>query len=187
VQAIVADGKGRQALVEHPYTTRGRRGAEALLRRLTAKQGRLAFVSGQARRAAGGLVVSPACLVWQDGDRRTALQPWVERGSEAGQESLPGALPPRTGDPVLDYLREVQEELGEAMLLGLARADDLLARRWRELVGQGEAVGFARLVGPVARLAEALEQRAHTLRWDSGPAATALLEVAALARLARDV
>lgn len=187
VQAVVTDRVGQQAIVEHPYTTRGRSGAEALLRRLTAKKGRLVFVSGQARRVAVGLVVSPACLVWQDGDRRMALQPWVERGSGAGQESSLGALSPRTGDPVLDYSREVQEELGELLLLGLARADDLLARRWRELVGQGEAVGFARLVGPVARLAEALEQRAHTLRWDSGPAAMALLELAALVRLARDV
>jgi hypothetical protein len=187
VQAVVSDGEGRQALIEHPYTTRGRAGAEALLRRLTGNQGRLVFVAGQARRAAGGLVVAPACLVWEDGGRRSALQPWVERGPGDGESAPLGDLTPRTGDPVLDYVQEVQGELGELLLLGLSRADDRLARRWRELVGRGEAVGFARLAELVARLAEALEQRAHAARWDPGPAAAALLELAALARLAQDI
>lgn len=187
VQALVADVKGKQALIEHPYTTRGRSGAEALLRRLTAKEGQLLFVAGKVRRGMPGLIVQPSCLVWQDGDRRVGLQPWVERGGAADADSPLGLVSPQAHDPVLHYLRELQDELGELLQLGLARADDQLARRWDELVRQGEAVGFARLVEPVARLANILLQRAHTLRWDPAPGAAALLELAALARLARDV
>jgi hypothetical protein len=36
-------------------------------------------------------------------------------------------------------------------------------------------------------LAEALAHKAHTLRWDPGPAGRAVLELAALARLAQDL
>ncbi|MFO0845604.1 MAG: hypothetical protein U0797_25000 [Gemmataceae bacterium] len=186
-QAVVADARGRPALIEHPYTTRGRSGAEALLCRLGEGQGQLAFVSGLARRSPAGLVVRPTCLVWQEGDRRTAVQPWVERGGEAGPEAPRGTLTPRAGDPVLDYFGEVQEGLGELALLGLARADELAARRWRELVGRGEGVGFTRLSGVVADLAGALEGRAPALRWDPSGAASAALALAALVRLARDV
>src|SRR3712207_6949266 len=61
-----------------PYTTlfrSGRAGAEALLARLTAGKGELLFVAGQVRRSMAGLVIHPVCLVWQEGNVRTALQP----------------------------------------------------------------------------------------------------------------
>jgi hypothetical protein len=187
VQAILVDAAGKRALLEHPYTTRGAAGAEALLARLTAGPGELRFVSGHVRRAMRGLVIHPVCLVWEHGGKRTALQPWVKRGQPASRDGEPAELPRKAEDPLLDYLAQLQDELGELYLLGLARADAMAAGRVRELARRGEAVGFARLAARVAALAEALEQKAHTLRWDARPATEVVLELSALARLAQDV
>lgn len=187
VQALVRDARGRQAVLLHPYTSRGKAGAEALLARLTAGKGSLLFVSGLVGRAMGGLVIRPTCLVWQEGDRRTALQPWVEHADEVPDEPDSTEGGARPGDPVEGHPRRIQEQLGELLLLGLTRTDDLLARRWRDLVQEGEGIGYARLATRVAALVEPLEQKAHTLRWVPESAARALLELAALTRLAADV
>jgi hypothetical protein len=187
VQALLVDAKGRPALLEHPYTTRGAAGAEALLARLTAGEGELRFVSGHVRRTMRGLVIQPVCLVWEQDGKRTALQPWVERGRAGSRDGEAVELPRKAEEPLLDYLAQVQDELGELYLLGLARADAAAAGRVRELARRGEAVGLARLAERVGGLAEALKQKSHTLRWDARQAATVMLELTALARLARDV
>jgi hypothetical protein len=187
VEATLVDRDGKQALLSHPYTTRGRAGSEALLLRLTAPEP-LRFVSGTVRRAVGGLVIHPACVVWEAEGRRAALQPWVERvtegqaGAAAGQEESG-----EPGDVLAHYLGALRSALGELLLLGLARADALVARRWAELVARGEALGFARLAGRLRRLAELLAGKAHTLTWDVRGAARALLEAAVVVRVAHDV
>lgn len=186
VQALVADGCGREALLVHPYVTRGAAGAETLIARLQSKD-ELRFASGVVRREARGLVMQPVCLVWEQGGKRVALQPWVEGGGVSAKEVAAGEMGEGTGDAVGELLRQVQETLGEVCLLGLARADEPLAKRVRELVRQGEGVGFVRLAGHVAALAEVVEQKAHTLRWEMRAAAKVVLELAALMRLARDV
>jgi hypothetical protein len=48
-------------------------------------------------------------------------------------------------------------------------------------------VGFARLSARIDRLAQRLEQKAHTLHFDARSAAGLVLELAVLARLARDL
>jgi hypothetical protein len=126
------------------------------------------------------------CLVFQDGTRRTALQPWVEQRAGAAGAAAPAAGE-RAADPLADYLVELQAALGELFVLGLQRADGLVARRWREVQRRGEAVGFARLARHATVLADALEQKSHTLHWDARPAARKLLDLAVLARLAQDL
>jgi hypothetical protein len=187
VQALLVDRRGRKALLVHPWTTRGAAGAEALLARLTSSGEGLLFVSGLVSRAMGGVVVRPVCLVWQDQGRRSALQPWVERQSEVREATATGEVSLTAEDASLEYIGTLQRQLGELIVLGLARADAHAARAWGELVRQGEAVGFGRLAARVAGLATALEQKAHTLRWDVRAAGGMLLELAALARLAQDM
>src|SRR5262249_12003000 len=84
------------------YTSRGRDGAEALVTMLGSPPGRLRFVSGPVRSGAAGLVVQPACLVWEGKAGRIALQPWVEPrpAAAAGQPAgAPAAAAGRRGAP----------------------------------------------------------------------------------------
>jgi hypothetical protein len=187
VQAALLDAGGRHVRLLHPYTARGHDGAEALLAGLTGRPQDLRFVSGPVRRSATGLVIHPVCLVWQDGAGRTALQPWIDRRpAEAGDGPAP---PPEAhpADPVGEYLRRLQEELGELLVLGLRRADARVARRWQELGQQGEAVGLVRVAGRVAVLGAALGSKSHTLSWDAQSAGRALLELTVLVQMAQDL
>jgi hypothetical protein len=130
-------------------------------------------------------------VVVQDGQRRFALQPWIEQpsvaagGSPAGHAA--GEPPAATDDPLGGFLRQLHAALGDLFLLGVQRADDLLTRHWRELQRQGEAVGFGRIAERVAALAELFEQRRRTLQWDSQSAARRVLELAVLARMVQDL
>jgi hypothetical protein len=187
VRALLLDGRGQRMLLAHPYTSRGQAGAEALLARLSEQPGTLRFVSGPVQRGAGGLLIQPVCLVWQDGAKRSALQPWIEQ--RPGENSTNNQASPttRSGDPLSDYLVNLQGALAELFVLGLQRSDSLVARRWRELQNQGEAVGFARLASRLCPLTDTLEQKSHMLRWDERTAGRHLLQVAALVRLAEDI
>ena len=189
VRATLIDVRGNRAALEHPFHSRGRGGFEALLGRLA--QGppeALRFVAGPARLGPRGLVLSPTALVFQDASARQVLQPWIDRAA-----GVPGAPAPARGlvsqpaDPIDDYPQQLATALGEVILLGLQRADGHAVRTWRELARFGTAIGFDRLTHPVAALADALDQKSHTPRWDMRPAARIVLEVTALARLASDV
>jgi hypothetical protein len=186
VRAVLQDTQGQRALLVHPYTSRGEAGTEALLAGLHRAPESLRFVSGPVRRTAVGLEIHPVCLVWEEGNTRRALQPWVEQRPGEG-EHPPGEPADLSEDAGGEYLRLLQEALGELLVLGLQRSDPRMAQHWRELHHQGEAVGLARLAGRIARLAEALEQKAHTARWESRAAGEALLRVAALVRMAQDL
>jgi hypothetical protein len=187
VQAILRDKAGGTMLLEHPYTSRGRAGAEALLGRLTGGKGDLRFVSGKVRPSAGGLRVEPFGLVWQVGDKRDLQQPWIDGRADEPSGDSGASEGSRTEDAIQGYARRVQELIGELIVLGLRRADGPTVRLWSDLAERGAAVGFARLSGRVAELARHLEARSHTLRWDHAPAVRATLELAGLLRLAGDV
>jgi hypothetical protein len=186
VRAILLDAGGRRVTLVHAFTSRGQDGAEALLAMLGSSPDGLRFVSGPVRRGPTGLVVHPVCLVWQDGKGRTALQPWVDRNRTAGGgDEAPH--PATVTEPLGEYLRRLQEGLGELFVVGLQRADAALARRWQELQRQGESVGLARMAGAVTALAAALEKKSHVVRWDWQAAGRAVLRLAALVRLAQDL
>jgi hypothetical protein len=187
VQAVLLDAGRRRVLLQHPYTSRGQDGAEGLLALLASTPQNVRFVSGSVRRRALGLVIHPVCLVSQDGTSRTALQPWVERrpAASGAAEAHHGALP--AGDPIGEYLRRVQEELGDLLVLGLQRADAAAVRRWQELQRQGEAVGLVRIAVRVGVVAEALAKKSHTLNWDWQAAGRSLLQLSVLVRMAQDL
>jgi hypothetical protein len=186
VRAVLRDAGGRRLHLGHPFTSRGESGAEALLARLTAEPQGVRFVSGAVRRATAGLVIHPVCVVWQEGPRRTAVQPWIDRAPAAGAAEA-HHVAAAEADPLREHLQRLQEEMGELFVLGLQRADGRVARRWQELQRQGEAAGLARLAGRVAVLADALDRKGHTLRWDWQAAGRALLQLAVLVRMAQDL
>jgi hypothetical protein len=186
VRAVLVDARGARAALAHAHTSRGAAGTEALLTLLGERPGDVRFVAGPVRREATGLVLRPVCVVYQDGGRRAALQPWVERGAggAGGSRPLPGAAP---CEPLAEALAELVAALGDLFVVGLARADDQTARRWAELGRRAGASGLARVARPVTRLAAALEQKRHALHWDWRPAARLVLRLAVLARLALDL
>jgi len=189
VYALVRDAAGTQALLVHPYTSRSREGTEALIARLKGQPDTLRFVAGQARLAGGGVVLSPLSLIFQDGSTRTMLQPWIDRAAAStGAAVEPSAGGPSAGptDPAGEFPDQLLDAVGEQWLLGLQRADERTAGHWRELAERGAALGFERLLRPVARLADTLDEKRHTLRWEAEPAARALLEIGLLAHLAHD-
>ncbi|HTU22941.1 MAG TPA: hypothetical protein VMG10_33190 [Gemmataceae bacterium] len=187
VRATLLDRHGQRLLLAHPYSSRGAAGSEALLARLLMQPGDLRFVSGPVQRGVLGLMIQPVCLIWQDSGKRTALQPWIEQrsGSSAADHLL--SAPAHLTEPLRDYLIHLQNSLGELFVLGLQRSDPLVARRWQELWRQSEAVGLTRLAKRIAPLAESLEQKRHTLRWDTRAAGQHLLQTAVLARMAQDL
>lgn len=186
VQAVLLDAHRQSAALVFPYLSRGRAGAEVLLARLTEAPDRLRFVSGPVRRGPSGLVVEPVCLVFQNDAGRVALQPWIDGGQRAS--AAPQDAPsPRTGDPLLQFLGELQSALEELLALGVQRADAQAARRWRELQQRAESIGLARFSVSLRQLADSLDSKAHDLRWDARPAAGAVLRSAVLLRLALDM
>jgi hypothetical protein len=196
VRAILRDARGGVAALEHPFDSRAEEGTNALLEQLTLQPANLRYVAAHARLGPIGLVLAPVALVFQDGasNRRQAIQPWVDRPARAGTPSSDvrptsskSAPATRVVDPAEEYPRQLLSSLGELVLLGVGRADAHSAGHWRELARFGEAVGFHRLTRPVSALANALEQKQHTPRWDPTVACRSALEVAVLARLALDL
>lgn len=188
VAALLHDAEGNQAALIHPYTERGREGAEALLSRLSACSEELRFVAGRVRLRAAGLMIAPIALVFQEPNTRSVLQPWVDRSERTGDGAgLPASRRSVTPtDPIVRYPGQVMEALGELLLLGLDRADERVGRYWQELHRHGAALGFVRFLDPMNRLIDALEQKSHTTRWDWQPAAGWIIEMAGFAHLAAE-
>lgn len=180
VQAVLVDTAGNRARLVHPYLSRGRDGTEALLGLLGRRPDAVRFVAGHVHLSATGPVINPLALVYEEGERRMMLQPWVDR-----QEGLvAGSMPPASAadrtprDPLAAYRQSLLDALGELFLLGLAQADDAALRYWRDLHRQGASLGFTRSLRPLAQLVSSLEQKCRTLEWDADNASTALLELA---------
>jgi hypothetical protein len=188
VQAILVDGKGKQALLSHPWTSRGKSGAETLLARLTNTASKILFVAGRVQRSAQGLIIHPTAVVFEENGVRSTLQPWIEQKEETTQEQqAEDAVDPASGDVLAQYIQQLLVQIGELWVLGLGRVDPIATKSWQSLQTQGEALGFSRLTRRVEKLTKALEERLHTSRWNPRAAAEATLELAGLARLAQDI
>ena len=201
VRATLRDAEGGAALLRHPYLSRAREGAEALLRLLAARPQTVRFVAGRVQRRAESLLVAPVAVVYEAEGRRRMLQPWVEGGADA-PAGVPGApqgehLPapfetgdgPQAGpgpevDPLAAHLADLENGLGETLLLGLRQAVTDQARAWRALQRRTVALGLHRLDSTLERLAGGLEGQAGTLHWEPGPSIRAALELAALLQIA---
>jgi hypothetical protein len=196
VQATLRDAEGGAALLRHPFLSRAREGAEALLRLLTAYPAAVRFVSGRVQRRAGSLVVAPVAVVYEAEGRRRMLQPWIEGGAGPQEEHLPAASemvdgrqagPGQEVDPLAAHLADLEAALGETLLLGLHQAGADQARVWRALQRRTAALGLNRLGETLEGLAGALEGKAGDLRWEPAPAIRAALELAALLQIATTV
>jgi hypothetical protein len=89
---------------------------------------------------------------------------WTEAGDER--------------EPLSRFLGEVEEALGEAVLVGIAQADLVIERRWRALIEQGEQLGLDRLLEPARRFEQSLSVRKGALAWDAARSIEAAIELA---------
>ncbi len=132
VRAILVDARKDTAALEHPFSSRGREGAELLLDRLEKHQPEsLRFIAGPARLGPRGLMFFPTALVFQDGASRQIVQPWVDRvvsQTRASELTRGSATTTQPADPIDDYSRQLLNALSELALLGLQRADTHAAR-----------------------------------------------------------
>jgi len=188
VRATLTDSAGGVAHLRHPFTTRGRTGAERLLAALADSTTVLKFVAGPVRRrASGGLLVSPVCCAFEKDGARFAVQPWIDGAKDEAKGGGERVAAEPVVSPIHEVFRQLHAETEEVFLVGLRRAGPDVAKRWRELHRRAESVGLTRVGELIGSVAEGLDLRAHVVRWDSAPTAGVLLELCALARLARDV
>ncbi|MCI0351524.1 MAG: hypothetical protein L0Z53_19040, partial [Acidobacteriales bacterium] len=190
VLAVLNDVNGAQATLIHPYTSRGAEGTEKLLWWLRHHPQDTRYIAGHVSVNRGGLVFHPVALVFEAEGRRQMLQPWLDRLSETpdSAEKLPDAQEGgilRT-DPIFYFPAQVAEAIGDLLLNGLARLDDVLIRRWETLVNEGRQLGFDRLVQPLEDLRDRLAAKRTSLSWDWRSAAGQVFKIALLAQFARD-
>lgn len=77
VTAILRDTAGNPALLWHPWSTRGRNGAETLLAELQS-DARPLFVAGHVKSSQAGLRIAPSALVFaENGNNRRVVLPWI--------------------------------------------------------------------------------------------------------------
>jgi hypothetical protein len=197
VRAIVRDGAGTAATLIHPYLHRSRFGVEAMLTQLRLAEiesSALKFVSAQVSWTSQGLTLTPIALIFADptNDSRQMLQPWIAAPSQATEAAEASADIPSTQfeaalSPIAIYLQDLSHALESIWLLGLDRADAIHLRQWQQLVHQGQAIGFSQFLKPIGHLTTALEDKLHTLEWDSQPAAEALGIITVLSQLAKPI
>jgi hypothetical protein len=187
VRAIVVDSAGTPATLIQPYLDRGRFGIEAMLTRL--QQEELKFVSARVSLSAAGLVLEPVALIFQSGETRQMLQPWVASPQVTLEKEVAPQLVDRTvtSSPIALYLQDIQAALQNTWLVGLQRADRVNLQQWQQLVRQGEAIGFSSLLPSMQNLIVCLSDRFHSLNWNSQPAREALALVTVLSQVSSHV
>ncbi len=183
----VLDYSGETATLSHPYTSRGAEGFGVLSWWLQHHADGLRFVSGQARRSGDNLLISPIALIFERDGQRHMVQPWVDRlGDLKATTGWQSAEQAGDADPLIGYPEQVATMLGELCLIGLHRVDARIGQQWELLAQHGYALGFVRLVEPIATLADRLVQRPHQLDWDWRGVIPLILQVAALIRFAQE-
>ncbi len=198
VEAVLRDRHNTPIRLIHPYTHRGRSGAESLLSTLTHYPTTIQFAAGQIHSHPQYLTLTPISLVLQpvsepveNSPHRTILQPWVA-------PLIPPAHPPsviqtfhETSLPTYPstpsaFICVHLHSLSDLLTIGLQRSDSQTLHHWQELERQGAASGFVQLLKPIQQLTASLTQKTAVLHWDGRSAAAAVLAIALLVKLAEE-
>lgn len=161
VVAMVQDEAGQTAVIQHPYTTRGREGVERLLAHLKYP---LHWVAGQVRLQNGRLLVRPISFLFNVDGQAVLVQPDIDRG-DTSKESQTAQVTPLEA-PIPAFLAEVQQACGALLVVGLRRVDEVLVRQWGRLAERASEMGFVRLAEALQQLATHLAQRRDVVKWE---------------------
>jgi len=186
VVAVLHDAVGAEALLQHPFTSRGNDGAEKLMWWLTNHGEDIRFVAGTISIQQGGLVISPTAVVFDVDGKRHAVQPWVDSyDGEQGQQ-FEGEQTRELLDPTHYYPSEVAETLGEVFTMGVSRLDTPTIRQLEQLCEEGERLGFSRLLQPIAEMTASFSDKQRNPRWDWQDPAQQAFDVLLLLQFARE-
>ncbi len=163
VEATLHDGQGQRATLVHSYYSRGRSGAEALMRHL--RDAAPLFVAGKVRLGAAGLAIAPTGLVFEHAGERRMLQPWVDENPDPLADAPAGAAGAAPATPLRRHLAELLDLLGECGLVGRAQVPE---RLWRDLREQSKAAGLPHVAEWIAP-ASALTLSAEVVYGLAGP------------------
>jgi len=184
LSAILRDAHGNTAQLVHPFHTRGREGFNDLLEILDKRDDQVRFVCGHVRSTSRALEIQPITVVIDDGERRLGIQPWVLNTIAATETTSP-LNEQAAGDesPVEQFLAQLQDSLSDLLLTGVSRCD---GSPWVDQTNMGRQLGFVRLANPIADLAEALNSRSSSVRWDAENAVRCARELCLLSRIAME-
>lgn len=185
IQGRFKDLAGLSVSFSLPFFHRSRWGTEALLYHL--QTDRLLFVSGQVSLSHQDLVLTPVAFLFERGEERFLLQPWIQGSDLERIDPGMGTNQPMGKDrshPVKTYLNQIETALGELILVGLQEQDPDRIWRWRQLHHQGQRLGFRQLCGRIEALISALAAEGE----DQVPeGSTAVLDLAMGLRVMQEV
>jgi hypothetical protein len=172
IAAVLHDTSGGTARLLHPWTSRGERGAEALLAALRA-EGAPRFIAGHVRAAGDHLVIRPTALVLEEGGSRRMVLPWIDDAARAAA-APDGARPLATAGHGLARYAPAAELAADLILNGLGRSRARGWPGWERSITETEAQGYHRMASQLRRV-----------RASADPAVA--LDVLKLLALARDL
>jgi len=149
ITAVLADRDGRHLHLVHPWTERGKAGAEALLAALTSGR-RPCFVSGPVSNVASRMVIRPTAWVMAgEGSVRQGVFPWIDAGvSSEARGIVPGK---KLGRSRYQAVRVLMEDL---LLNGLRRTQARGWPGWAGVTAELEAAGCHRMAGVLQQVVE---------------------------------
>lgn len=108
----------------------------------------LRYVAGHVQVGRGGLTIVPVSLIFDDGRKRTMVQPWVDRRPGDVAKTSAAETDPteyenwQRGDIILAHFSRIFEEMGTALNNGLQFADSQTVATWTHVRSESESLGF---------------------------------------------
>ena len=148
------------------------------------------FVAGHVHAGKHGLVIAPVAVIFEEGDKRTMIQPWVDRwvATDPSGESLgfPSAQShAQTVDLLQEYLARLLDELGSLLTAGFERVDAKTIAQWKHFAEESDSLGFSAITAAVFKLSQALAEKPSKIDWDPHHAAYTAVDLAVILLVAQ--
>lgn len=188
--ATIRDARDEVAQMVHPYYERGAEAFGHFLECLQRDGERARFICGHVRGSGTSLRLSPVSVVLDFDDHRVGVQPWLSHQMSNSEAAVAASLSESNATrmeahPALidRFFQQWEQALTDLMLTGVAAGNSAV---WEELSVNARQVGFARLADAIETLAQRIDARSRTVRWESTAATEQAVELCLLWRLAMD-
>lgn len=190
VEATLYDCAGDEAELVFPFLSTCADGADALLHHLQHSGGAVRFIAGHVQIGRSGLTIVPVSLVFDDGQKRTMVQPWVDRrpgdvapSAHAASSDLEGW---QKRDILMAHFTRIFEEMGATITTGLQNADSQTLATWNHLEKESESLGFSQLPELIQAFAKQLQLKQSRTAWQPHDAFLAAINVTILTLIAQE-
>lgn len=192
IEATVFDSENDLAELIFPYLTTCAEGADALLHHLETSGEALRYLAGHVQIGRSGITIVPVSLIFDDGRKRTMVQPWVDRrpgdvAKTSAAETDPAEYENwQHGDVILAHFSRIFEEMGTTLNNGLQFADSQTVATWTHVLRESESLGFSELPDLIQTLVKELERKQVNASWEANAALSAALNVTILTLIAQE-